>query len=302
EACEACECGESCVDAGGDMEPACAQVLPAGFSAPCGGNCPEGDACVRDDSNTSVCLEASTACETSCETGFTCVVLADETSACLFATPYSGISGVLEGVGLFTSIAIQDDKPVITYYDSIRKHLRGAQGEFTTGSSADAGFTTGPVACVEGDDVGLHSSLGVSNDGASVGIAYQALGGETLWAMSGTSLFDPEATHAQVDDGFRTSSLHLVGMGADVSFDDTGAFYIAYGDQTANDLVLAFQTADGWSYTTLLSNGAFGSFPAIDISGRTAWVATYKRERDSSDDDISSLLVHVADLDALTAD
>ncbi|MBT6177944.1 MAG: hypothetical protein HOI23_11910 [Deltaproteobacteria bacterium] len=302
EACEACECGESCVDAGGAMEPACAQVLPAGFSAPCGGNCPEGDACVRDDSNTSVCLEASTACETSCETGFTCVVLADETSACLFATPYSGISGVLEGVGLFTSIAIQDDKPVITYYDSIRKHLRGAQGEFTTGSSADAGFTTGPVACVEGDDVGLHSSLGVSNDGASVGIAYQALGGETLWAMSGTSLFDPEATHAQVDDGFRTSSLHLVGMGADVSFDDTGAFYIAYGDQTANDLVLAFQTADGWSYTTLLSNGAFGSFPAIDISGRTAWVATYKRERDSSDDDISSLLVHVADLDALTAD
>ena len=302
ETCEACACGESCVDAGGNLAPSCAEVLPAGFSAPCGGNCPDGDACVRNDSNASVCLGESTACETSCETGYSCVELEDETSTCLYATPYSGISGVLEGVGLFTSIAIQDDKPVVTYYDSIRKHLRGAQGEFTVGAAADAGFTTGPVACVDGDDVGLHSSLGVSGDGSTVGVAYQALGGETLWAMSGASIFDPDATHAQVDDGFRTSSLHLVGMGADVAFDDAGAFYIAYGDQTANDLVLAFPTADGWAHTTLLSDGALGSFPAIDISGRTAWVATYKRERDSSDNDISSLLVHVADLDALTAD
>ena len=150
--------------------------------------------------------------------------------------------------------------------------------------------------------MGLHSSLGVSTDGSAVGVAYQALGGETLWALSGASIFDTDAVHTEVDDGFRTSSLHLVGMGADVAFDDAGAFYIAYGDQTANDLVLAFPTADGWAHTTLLSDGALGSFPAIDITGRTAWVATYKRERDTSDKDISSLLVHVADLDALTAD
>ena len=300
ESCEGCDCGESCVQT--STGSACAEILPPAFSAPCGGSCPEGDACVRDATNTSVCLGESETCEASCDSGYTCVVQEDETSTCLYATPYSGITGVLEGVGLFTSIALQDNKPVITYYDSIRKHLRGAQAEFSADGTLDAGFTTGVVACVEGDDVGLHSSLGVSNDGASVAVAYQALGGETLWVLSGTHIFDTDAIHAEVDDGFRTSSLHLVGMGADVAFDDTGSFFIAYGDQTANDLVLAFSTIDGWAHTTLLSDGALGSFPAIDISGRTAWVATYKRERDSSDDDISSLLVHVADLDALVAD
>ena len=184
----------------------------------------------------------------------------DEGAACLYETPYSGITGVLEGVGLFTSIAIQNDKPVVTYYDSIRKTLRGAEANFTVNGALGSGFSAGIVACVEGDDVGLHASLGVSADSSTVGVAYQALGGETLWAFSGATIFDTEGTHTEVDDGFRTSSLHLVGMGADVSFDDAGAFYIAYGDQTANDLVLAFPTADGWAIQPSYPTGRWAVF------------------------------------------
>lgn len=300
QSCGACACGERCVSVGGLAS--CQSVLPPAFSAPCGGSCPSGTKCVRDASTTSVCLAESTECEASCESGFACVESDDGSSVCHLATPYSGINGILEGVGLFTSIALVGDKPMITYYDSIRKHLRGAEAGFSTNGALDAGFTTGVVACVEGDNVGLHASLGASSDGQSVGVAYQALSGETLWSMSGGSLLDPDAQHLEVDDGFRTSSLHLVGMGADVAFAADGQFYIAYGDQTANDLLLAFPTEDGWGHTTLLSEGALGSFPAIDINGRTAWVATYKRERDARDNDISALVVHVADLDSLSAD
>ncbi len=158
------------------------------------------------------------------------------------------------------------------------------------------------VACHAGDDVGQHASLAVTANGSSVGVAYQALAGETLWAFTGSDIFDAGGTHTEVDDGFRASSIHLVGAGADAAFTSSGDLVIAYGDQTDNDLVIAFPDGDAWGYSTLLSDGAYGSFPALAVDGNQAWVATYKRAQNSSGDDVSELVIHVTDVSTLSAE
>ena len=128
------------------------------------------------------------------------------------------------------------------------------------------------------------------------------MAGETLWAFTGADIFDAGGTHEEVDDGFRASSIHLVGAGADAAFTGSDELVIAYGDQTENDLVLAFPDGDSWGYSTLLSDGAYGTFPALVVDGDRAWVATYKRAQDSSGDDISELVIHVTDVSSLSAE
>ncbi|MEC9465286.1 MAG: hypothetical protein VX834_05860 [Myxococcota bacterium] len=299
EACESCECGQLCVN--GDSGPTCLAEMPRGFSKPCGGSCPDGTVCVSDGATGNACLSPAVGCEQECGTGEQCVDDGSGAVSCALLTPYSGIEGYLEGVGLFTSLAIQNDNPVVVYYDSIRGHLRGAIAQFTTAGALSSGFAVGPVACHSGDDVGQHASLAVSSSG-TVGVAYQALAGETLWAFTGADIFDAGGTHVEVDDGFRASSIHLVGAGADAAFTGSDELVIAYGDQTENDLVLAFPDGESWGYSTLLSDGAYGTFPALVVDGDRAWVATYKRAQDSSGDDISELVIHVTDVSSLSAE
>ena len=107
--------------------------------------------------------------------------------------------------------------------------------------------------------------------------------------------------HTEIDDGLRENSIHLVGGSASLAMDSSGGIFVAYADQTDNDLILAWKSTDGWDRTTLLDDGALGSFSSLDIAGRVAYVSTYKRARNSSDEDISQIVVHLADLDELSS-
>ncbi len=293
----ACACDEACVEVG--AAPVCRRQLPIALVEPCDGSCPTDFACVADPASGTICLPLRSGACSSCDADELCVDDGAGNAVCRTETPYSSITGLPDGVGLFTSVAIFDGRIVVVYYDRLLRQLRGARANFGLSESL-ADFTAGPlpVGCGPGADTGQWASLAVSPEGDTLGVAYQADGGESLWYYSGTDLSG--GTTEPVDDGLRPVRLDLVGAGADLAFDtNRDQPLIAYADQTTNDLLLARRTSGTWQTHLLLTDGAHGSFASVALSGRTAWVSAYQRLRDQRDRDQSRLVIVVVDLDAL---
>jgi hypothetical protein len=292
----ACACDQSCVDIGGNAT--CRRTLPASLEEPCGGSCASDSSCVADLPSGTICLADSDTC-TGCTEEEVCVN--DGTAdVCRRPTPFSSVSGLPEGVGLFTSLAIYGERPTLVYYDSLLRQLRGAVAEFRFDEATLAGFVSGtlPVGCDVGSDNGRFASLAVAPDGASLGVAYQGDAGNSLWLYHGTDLTSGVAE--VVDDGLRPAGPNLVGGSAALAFATAADEpLIAYANQTENDLLLASRSGDTWQITPLRSDGVYGSFARIVVDGRTAWLSTYLRERDDRGRDVSRLVITVVDLDQL---
>ena len=65
-----------------------------------------------------------------------------------------------------------------------------------------------------------------------------------------------------------------------------------------NDVVIAQKTTDTWTHTPVITEGAAGSFSRLLIDDQSAYISTFVRMRDSTDSDISTLKVHVIDLNS----
>jgi hypothetical protein len=187
---------------------------------------------------------------------------------------------------------LQQGTPVVAYYDRLRHQLRGAVAQ---GADAVAsGFAVMPVACAAGDDFGQHASLALTAEGLA--IAFQGNDGKDLWACTGAS-FAGCATNVQiVDDGYRgPGDQRLVGAYASLAVDASGELYIAYLDQTENDLVLAYTrgrstATPGWRPPLALGEvGGHGAFARIRLAGTTAYVSDYHRLVDEQQRDVSRL-------------
>ena len=91
-----------------------------------------------------------------------------------------------------------------------------------------------------------------------------------------------------------------MGAYASLAFDATGATYIAYADQTDNDLVLTTQaTGTAWDRHVIAADGAYGGFARLAIAQSTAYVTTYLRDNPSGARDDSRLVLFPVDLGAL---
>ena len=280
----------------------CRPSMPEVMEDPCGGSCPTGQLCVDDSAGGSACLPEDTTCAPACGGDAVCV-LSGGVAECRIETPYSIINGFPDGNGLFTSVALgglPNNAPVVVYYDRIRRQLRGGEALFNSLQQViTSGFSVGPVVCDAVYDVGQHAALAFSPTDSSVVVAYQSMGGEVLSVFRGSGIFDSNGVIEVVDDGARSSGASFVGAFADVAFDNAGRPYIAYADQTNNDLVLAYPSAGVWKHLTLKDQGAFGSFANIAISGAKGYVSSYHRFRDEFSNDISRVVVEVIDLQTL---
>ncbi len=289
-----CACDQACVVTGGGA--ACRQKLPGRLDEPCGGDCESGFKCVDDDGVETCMLELDAGCG-GCNEGELCIDDGDGVTpapACKIETPFSRIEGVPEGVGLFTSLVLEGGVPVVVYYDRLRSHLRGAVASFPAGGDISGGFAPGAVACDPNEDFGQHASLALTPGG--VAVAFQGEEGKNLWICTGTDLDDCGQNLELVDDGARQASASLVGAYASLVYDVAGdRYYIAYADQTQNDLVLSYGQPGNWGLTTLLADGAFGSFARLAIAGGVGYASTYLRARDSFDRDASHVVVHIFD-------
>lgn len=290
--CADCTCEEACVLV--DGTPACRPARPNRLDEPCGGLCDAGEACVAAAAGSTECRTESTACGT-CGDAEVCVADDNDSGVCTESTPYSIVDGLPEGSGLFTSLVIHKNRPTLVFYDRLRRHLRGATANFTIDGSVTAGFAAFAVVC-DGNDTGQHATLVVApND--TLALAYQGDGGETLRYYTGADL--KTGTSTELDNGVRDNRVDFVGADARIAFDTSGKAYVVYADQSQNELLLTYYAPTGWKRTTLLSEGAYGSFARIVVSGTKAYVTTYRREQDSTGRDISSLVMTTVNLATL---
>jgi hypothetical protein len=253
----------------------------AGPPDPCGG-CAEFDICVDDGG----------------------------TPTCRLSTPAPSISGLPVGNGLFTSLVMHADAPTFVYYDRLRGNLRGAVALFGFDQPITS-FATGRLACDPQEDFGQHAALAINPLDGTLGVAFQGAGGETLayYQSTGADLFIGDLAPQSIDDGIRNTRIHLVGAHASLGYDANGIPFVAYADQTDNDLLLAYRPVDEWLWITaaagippsaerlpLLDDGAYGSFAKLLIVGDQAYLSTYLRARDSLDRDASRLILNLIDL------
>jgi len=297
----ACSCDEVCIQdppQNGVPSSSCHTALPTTLAEPCPSACASGSVCVAATTQVSTCAPSRTDCSPACPKDQACI---DEVGvpACRFALPVANMIEPPSGVGLFTSLTIaKGNLPTLVYYDRIRRHLRGAVARFTSDGDATLGFAVGKVACTPGDDVGAHATLITTPGGLAV--AYQALGGETLWACAGTDLFTCSANAELVDEGDRPpGALRQVGAYASLAADDQGLLYVAYADQTNNELVLSYQRRGAWQHTVLRTEGMYGAFAKLRLLGPHAYVSTYRREIQSFSGDQSRIDVERIELDEL---
>jgi len=313
--CSACACDQSCVD-DGTGSPVCMTTLPNRIAVPCEatGGCDTGQACVSDTVGGTTCmakLEDSTSNPCGACPEFEICVDDAGTPTCRLSTPAPSIVGLPEGNGLFTSLLLHGDTPTFIYYDGLRHNLRGAVALFTYDQPLSSGFTVAPIACDTVDDLGQHATLAENPLDGTLAAAFQGNGGETLdlYQTSGADLFIGDLTPQSIDDGIRDTRIHLVGAHVTLAFDANGIPYVAYADQTDNDLLLAYRPVDEWLWITadsgatptterlpLLDDGAYGSFAKMIIVGNQAYLSSYLRARDSIDRDASRLILNLIDL------
>ncbi|MBI5508951.1 MAG: hypothetical protein HY903_09375 [Deltaproteobacteria bacterium] len=291
----ACACDQSCVEIGG--QPACRLSLPGSLTEPCDGSCPADYACVAAATTGTICLRTRAGdCGPACGADDLCVDDGANNPICRLATPYSTLEGLAEGVGLFTSLAIFEGAPTVAYYDRLRRQLRVAGANFRY-DAALSQFTAMPLACEPDNDVGEHPSLAVAPDGLSLAVAFQAHG-DILRIYSGSDFLT--GSIETIDDGRRDTRLNIVGGSATLTFDKaSGLPYVAYHDQTDNDLLLAYRRNDAWTFTPLFEDGAYGSFACLVISAGHGYASTYLRARDTLDRDTSRLVVTTFDVATL---
>jgi hypothetical protein len=285
-----CACDQTCVESGPGFT--CLRTLPDRLFEPCDAACTEGQACVAFGDN-GICRDLRDGACGGCGEGEVCVNGDDLLPMCQLALPYVALKGLPRANGLFTSVAIQDNAPTLAYYDRAARHLRGAIANFSVDQPL-SGFSTAVVSCgaVDDVDVGQHATLRVSPVG-DVWIAFQGRGGETLSVFEGSDVFT--GTLLTVDDGIRDTRIDLVGAYASLAFDGAGNPYIAYDNQTWNDLELIYRKDGEWrrAATPILSEGAHGSYAHIVIEGPTAYLTSLLRARDARDEDASRLVVTV---------
>ncbi len=295
----ACACDEACTDDGGGAD--CHVRLTERLTEPCGGSCPSGQECVLDAAGTaSECRPTLETCAP-CADGTVCID--DGTQAvCRTSTPYNIFEDYPRGVGLFTSLALDaGGTPLVVYYDQLRQHLRGAVANFPHDGNVTLGFSPMPLACPSGVDVGMSATLAAGP--AGVAVAYQAES-RTLWACEASTLPGCAQALELVDDGVRepapgATSVNRVGAYADVALDAIGNAYLAYQDQTDNELLLAYRGSLGWKHVVVGSEGAQGSFARLLVAGDTAYVSTYVRRLNALDEDVSILTLQSTTLSTL---
>jgi hypothetical protein len=252
-------------------------VVPAPPPPVCGG-CPAGQVCLAGgDGGANACAmpDNPPMCMPACPASKTCVggVCRDTlTDPPVFAD-------LPAGVGLFPSLAFNGNGVAhIAYYDRSNGDLKGAKAANPTPRDTidwHAVVVDGTAMTFVDGDVGLFPSLAFNPRDGKISIAYEDAVSADLVFYSGADFTG--GSREVVDSGAMSAPLSLVGANASLAFAPDGTAFIAYQDATYNDLKLARRTGPGtWQLSTLLTDGAWGFFADLAISGGKLYISNLK--------------------------
>lgn len=230
----------------------------------CNGACPANEACIQTQGGPT-CVPTDPSCNPGCAANQACVSVAPMAAAvrCVDTIPLLPIDDLVEGTGLFASLALTSTgAPVVAYYDRTQRVLRLARG------AGDGHFSTrtidaGPPGGTH--DVGQHASV-ATGPGGIIGVAYADTVNDRLLYLEIPQTGAP--VQQIVDDGVSRPDRRMVGEDASLIFDAAGQPAVAYQDATNIDLRYARRTGTPpvWSSGVLHGGpgaGAMMSMPSM---------------------------------------
>lgn len=231
----------------------------------CGGMCVGATACVDHGMGPS-CVPTTTGCM-GCESGDACIDVGG-TPTCIEKVAVLPIDDLIEGTGLFTSLAfLSDGRPMIAYYDRVDGDLRLA-----TGTSSGA-FT---LETLEGNDmmaptdVGQHVSLAIGPGDVPSLAYFDATTDDLVYRQLGAA-----PVREVIDNGVSPPDLRLVGADASLILDQNGNPAVAYQDPTNLDLLYARRTGNPGIWSTEVLRGA--APPGMEKGTASGFYASQKR-------------------------
>jgi len=288
----ACGCDEICVGT------TCRPKRPEFIDLACPSGCGDEQECVLNDGVPS-CGSLDATCEDCTDPQFACVTNAQGQPSCLEIIAVSTLRDLPQGVGLFSSIAIVSGEPHIVYYDRFNKSLRGASG---LGNFSPVALACQDKTTIDADldvDVGQQSTIVPNTNRDSMAILYQLDAGRQLRTLLAADMATAQITLPETsDNGERigqNSPKRFVGAYVDGVYQNDRLF-IAYQDQTQNDLVINTRETGHWrTPVAVLSEGAYGRYANIAVFGEKLVVSTYRYEFDENSSNQSGLVVQVID-------
>ncbi|MFO0727283.1 MAG: hypothetical protein U1E65_26120 [Myxococcota bacterium] len=216
----------------------------------CNGGCGRDEACV-DGGMGPACIATTIGCGT-CANNSACVLVGTSTTPeCKARINSVPIDDLIEGTGLFASLAFTSTgTAMIAYYDKVEGDLRFAQADGRGGyilKTLDGNDAMNPT------DVGRHCSLAIGPQDAPA-IAYMDTTKDDLvYYQVKTS------TREVIDNGVTPPDVRLTGADAALVFDDAGNPAVAYQDPTNINLVYARRIGSPPAWTTQVLRGDPGA-------------------------------------------
>ena len=158
-------------------------------------------------------------------------------------------------VGAYTSLALDNGNPRISYHEGITMDLQYAwcDSECADTTNWDA------VVIDSSGDVGQHSSLYDSSGNPHISY-YDATAGDLKYATCTSGCNTPANWTTETVD-----STNNVGLYTSMSLDDSGTPHISYFDATTLDLKYAFKSGGTWQIVTVDSLGSVGEYTSLAL-------------------------------------
>ncbi len=235
--------------------------------------CTRGEACLVSGG----CVTAATGCTPVCGATQACVA-----GACQETLLANNVDDLVEGMGLFASIAATSTGPALVYYDRTRGTLKGARRTGDTWSTFVIDGYDRTSSPLEAADAGAGAALAV--DAADVWhVSYIDGASESLRYVTVRNGIPGDP--AVVDDGYSdgtttfTDGKHIVGDDSSIAVGADGTIRIVYQDATSHTLRAARRPpgASGFERRAVDIAQSTGYFARVAFRGAQPVAATFWR-------------------------
>ncbi|MBX5481374.1 MAG: hypothetical protein IRZ16_05945 [Myxococcaceae bacterium] len=215
------------------------------------------------------CYAAATGCS-SCDPNTETCVMVGSTPTCAKTYNPSNLNEVVDGVGLFSSLAV-DGKDVLVAY----MRRSGGKGQLEGVRIPGSGAPGPSVVLDDSGDTGFFPDLKIDPSTRNLAVAYHDFTSKKLKFLYNAN-FVTGLTPEVIDDGvgaMGSGESSWVGTDVCLAFAPSGALYAVYQDATRGDLKLAVRGTQWEVLSSPHTEGAVGFFADGAFLGNTLYMS-----------------------------
>lgn len=226
------------------------------------------DTCA-DPGSGPACYKADATC-TGCEANTETCVMVGTKATCAKKYNPSNLNQIIDGVGLFTSVAVRGNETLVTYMR--REH---GEGRLEGIRISGAGTVSSRVVLDSAGDTGYFPDLKVDPTTNELVVAYHDFSSRALKLLK-NPVFASNLTPEIIDSGAGAAGsgeANWVGSHVSLAHSPAGVLFVAYQDATRGDLKLASRTAAWEPLQSVRTDGAVGFFADTVFLGETLYMS-----------------------------